>query len=144
MSLEILVILVVVGVSAVVAAVRLSGVSRQRAIADARQAKSLFAARYPDELPRECLRASDEKAAFLLLPDGRIGLVSVFGARYVCRLFERKDIQFRQRGDEEITLRFPDFGFPGGTYRFARVEDTQRLIGWLEGDVIGDARSGIS
>jgi hypothetical protein len=144
MTLETLVILVVTGVTAVVIAVRFSGISRRVTIADARQAKAVFAQHYPDELPGECLCTSDGKAAFLTLPGGRIGLVSGFGARYVCRLFEKDEVHLRHIANGVVKLRFSDFGYPGGTYRFARTGDARKLVGWLEGDVNGSVRSRIS
>lgn len=145
MTLEILALMVVAGVAAVVAAVRFSGLSRPSRIADLEHAKSIFAEFFPDEAVLDHLIARDAMAVFLRLEHDRTGLVSSFGSRYVCRIFapgEARVVRLEEGG--LISLRFPDFGFPRGDYRFDSISQARILADWLKGEIDGNDRSAVS
>lgn len=134
MPLEILVIVVVVGVLLIVIAVRLSGTSRPFELADENDARAVFLSRFSEERPGECIVSADRKAAFLRLESGRTGLVAAFGSRYICRVVGPGDVKkIEQDGRGRTTVRFADFTYPGGRYRFCGSEQAIKVANWLKG-----------
>lgn len=133
MSLEILVAMVVLGVSLVVATVAFSGLSKPARIAGEDAARRRLAVDFPDARFGEGVITADGKAAFFRCADGRVGLVYALGSRFVTRLVARDSVRRLERGEGAILfLQLDDFTFPRLRLEFAVPEDADRLAGWLE------------
>lgn len=131
MSLPILVALVVIGITAAVAAVHFSGGSRIAAIRDSAHARDLFVTDFPDEQTGEASLTSDRHSAFMALPGGRIAIVQSFGDGYFTRAVSPGDIaSIAVRDPATVSIRFRDFTWTGGHFHFDNA-DTARAIGAL-------------
>jgi hypothetical protein len=141
MSLPILVIMVVVGIAAIVAAVHFNGGTRAAVLADADAARWRFAADYPGEIVHEVQMAADGRSAFLRLGGGGTGLVHGIGAHQLTRTLGAGDIlRVERAGPNGIALALADFTFAGGEYRFASQAGADAVLDMLEGGKTGAAR----
>lgn len=132
MPLPVLVVLVVVGISLVVACVWFLDLSKPARLADSGDARRQFAVSFPATKVEEVLVSADGVAAFLLLRGGRrIGLVEAFGARFITRIMRHGDIEPTDNlGEAGVKLHFADFSHPRGRYEFSNAEDRDRLLQW--------------
>jgi hypothetical protein len=123
MSLPLLVAMVVIGITAAVAAVHLTGGSVKARLAGADHARSRFAEDFPDENPLAVRITSNAETAFLDLEGGRTGVVQVFGDKFLTRIVSPKDIAridvLRPAG---LSIRLRDFTWGGGEFLFAEGE----------------------
>lgn len=108
MPLEILLIMVVVGVSLVTLMLHLSGRSAQTVLS-AEDARSAWHRHFPDDEVRQVLVSRDNHAA-LVLTSGLSGLLWSFGADTVARHLLDFDIMETEHG---LRVEFHDFGTPG-------------------------------
>jgi hypothetical protein len=119
MSLPILVALVTVGIALAVLSVHLTGGSKRSSIADADHAARLLLADFPNERPGPALLTVDGQSAFMDLPGGRTGIVQSFGDGYFTRIVTAGDVaSVRVQDPAVITIRFRDFTWTGGHFRF--------------------------
>lgn len=119
MSLPILVALVVVGITAAVLAVHLTGGSKRSVIDDADHAAKLFLADFPNEQPGRALLTTERQSAFMDLAGERIGIVQAFGDGYFTRIVTAGDVASVHVQDPAVmTVRFRDFTWTGGHFRF--------------------------
>lgn len=133
MPLEILVIMVVAGVSLIVAVVAFSGLSHTARFDDEDHARRLLTEEFPDATFGEGIVSGDGRAAFFRCGNDRIAVAAGMGDRYVLRLFERKAVRpFAVKGDGAAKIRFDDFTFPALRVRFAKADDAENMNGWLE------------
>lgn len=132
MSLPVLVALVVVGISLVVAAVHFTGGSKVAAMDDEDHARQIFALDFPDEKPGEVMITSDRHSAFLPLPGERCGMVQSFGDGFFTRIVGGKDIASITLREQGLSIRFRDFTWTGGHFRFAEEGPAQRIAKLLE------------
>lgn len=132
MSLPILVALVVVGITAAVLAVHLTGGSKRSTIVDADHAATLFLTDFPNERPGPALLTIDNQSAFLDLPGARLGIVQSFGDGYFTRIVTAGDIASVRVQDPAImTVRFRDFTWTGGHFRFGERAVAEALAASL-------------
>lgn len=132
MSLPALVALVLVGISVVVAAVHLTGGSKIADIDDEGHARRIFALDFPEEKPAEVIITADRHSAFLLLGNGRVGMVQSFGDGFFTRIAAAEDVAavgFREHG--AISIRFRDFTWTGGNFRFGEEGEAARIAAVL-------------
>lgn len=120
MSLPILVAIVAIGITLTVLAVHFTGGSKVATIADANHAAQLFLADYPNEHAGPALLTSDKQSAFIVMPGERIGIVQAFGDGYFTRIVTAGDVaSVRVQDPAVLTVRFRDFTWTGGHFRFA-------------------------
>lgn len=132
MSLPLLVAMVVVGISAIVLAVHLTGGTRRARLANAEEAVSRFADDFPEHAPGAVRLTTAGSAAFLDLTGGRTGLVQSFGDRFLTRIVSPADvIACRRIGDATVSLRLADFTLSGGIYEFADAADAAAVAARL-------------
>ncbi len=129
MSLPILVAMVVIGITAAVAAVHLTGGSMKARLAGAEHARSRFAEDYPDEIPLAVRITSNAETAFLELEGRRTGIVQVFGDKFLTRVVSAKDIaSIDAVRPAVISIRLHDFTWGGGEFRFADDETADAVV----------------
>lgn len=122
MSLAVLVVIVAVGIAAVVAAVHLTGGSAPARLAGEDAAVERFGRDFPDAAVRSVLLTRDADAAFLALADGRVGLVRVFGGKFLTRIVGAGDLDGTPHANgARLALRLRDFTSPGGVFTFAQA-----------------------
>lgn len=122
MSLALLVVIVVAGIVAVVAAVHLTGGSRKAQLAGEDMARARFAEDFPDAVVRSVHFTEDRHAAFLDLAGG-VGIVQAFGGKFLTRLVTAADLASPPRATgSSITVRFRDFTWSGGLFEFGSGE----------------------
>lgn len=120
MSLGLLAVMVVFGVSGVVLLVHLTGGSRRARLEDEAAARARFAIDYPDLAIVAAYRTQDGDAAFLALEGGRAGIVAAVGDRFLTRIAGAHDLAGTPRvTGATLTLRLGDFTWPGGAFTFA-------------------------
>ena len=120
MSLGLLAILVVIGVSGVVLVVHLTGGSRRARLEDEATARARFGVDYPDLAVMAVHPTHEGDAAFLALEDGRVGIVAAIGDRFLTRVVGAADLAAPPRvAGVVLTLRLRDFTWPGGAFTFA-------------------------
>ena len=120
MSLPILVAIVAIGIALTVAAVHFTGGSKRATIADAWHARQVFLTDFPDERVGKVTVTADRASAFLGLDSGRTGIVQSFGDSFFTRIVGAADVASVEFQDPAtILLRFRDFTWPGGVFRFA-------------------------
>lgn len=131
MSLPILVALVV-GITAAVLAVHLTGGSKLSVIEDADHAARLFLADFPNEKPGPALLTTERQSAFMDLAGERIGIVQAFGDGYFTRIVTAGDVASVQvRDPAVVTVRFRDFTWTGGHFRFGERAVAESLAAAL-------------
>jgi hypothetical protein len=113
MSLALLGLLVVIGVSLVVGLVHLSGGSRGVEFRDNDVVKQRFAIDFPDFKPSSIVISSDHQVA-LLLGDGGddTGLVVVMGAHSLTRMLNAASIKSLERRAKFIEIELDDMTMP--------------------------------
>lgn len=132
-SLPVLGVMVVVGISMAVAAVHFTGGSRTTRLADARQALNRFAVDFPDLRPGAVWLTENGDTAFLELADGRIGIVHSIGDRFLTRIVTPVEIE-RAKLDHNnvLTLHLKDFTWRGGRFAFADVAAASAILTALD------------
>jgi hypothetical protein len=135
MSLPILVLLVVVGITAAVLAVHLTGGSKIAAIRDSAHARDLFAADFPDEPTGEASLTTERHSAFMTLPGERVAIVQSFGDGFFTRIVSVADIAtIAVRDPATISIRFKDFTWTGGHFHFDHADTARAVSTALGGD----------
>jgi hypothetical protein len=120
MSLPLLVVIVVVGITATVLAVHFTGGSRRAAVRGEDHARDIFKAEHPDILTGTVAVTKDGQSAFLALPGDTMGVVHVLGDGYLTRVFSRKDVGHAAFTEPAtVTIRFRDFTWTGGHFTFS-------------------------
>lgn len=133
MSLTLLVVMVVAGIAAIVVAVHLTGGTRTATLDGAEAARRRFAEDFADLGVRDVWLTEDRTVAFLALDDGRAGVVSALGDRFLTRIIGRGDLAGRpQRDGRAVCLRIDDFTWHGGSFIFASEEEAEALARLLE------------
>lgn len=128
MSLPVLVAMVVVGVSAIVIAVHLTGGTARAVLADAAAARTRFLVDYPDEEIAAVYLTGDRTAAFLELANGHVGLVHTIGDSFFTRCLTPADVKSMSRdGTTALALRLHDFTWAGDVFHFADEETRSRI-----------------
>lgn len=119
MSLGLLAVMVVIGVSGVVLLVHLTGGSRRARLENEAAARARFGVDHSDLAIVALHLTQDGDAAFLALKDGRVGIVAAVGDRFLTRLVGAADLAGTPRVTEAtLMLRLRDFTWPGGTFTF--------------------------
>ena len=134
MSLTLLVIMVVVGIGAIVIAVHLTGGTRTATLDDAEAAKNRFAADFADTAVRDVWLTADRHAAVLALEDGRAGVVSALGDRFLTRIVGKGDAKAVADGPT-VSLGIDDFTWRGGPFTFASEREAQSAAALLNGSL---------
>lgn len=134
MSLGLLIVIVVAGITMVVAAVQLTTASKLKTTPDAGEFLVEFANAFPEEAVRAVIMSANGKAAFFRLADERTGVVETFGANYVNRIVDPASIRVSP-GDEPTSLKidFLETSYKGGKFEFNSPEDANELLVWLMG-----------
>lgn len=112
MSLPILVAIVVIGISLSVAAVHFTGGTRTARLASEAEARAAFARDYPDIVAGAVRLAGDGTGALLVLGDGRIGVLSAIGDRFLTRIVAPGSAALTANG-RVVALRVADISWPG-------------------------------
>jgi type II secretory pathway pseudopilin PulG len=134
MSLPILVAMVVVGISAVVAAVHLSGGSARARLAGADQALQRFATDFPDVTAHSVFLTEDGDTAFLQLDNGAVGIVHGLGDKFLTRIVSSANVaDVTARDDRTVSLRLRDFTWKGGNFRFTDSEAAGAVMAAVSG-----------
>ena len=119
MSLQILVPLVVVGVSLVVLAVYWLGLSRPARLGGEGQALERYGFDFPGANFDQVLITADRQAA-LLIGKAEVGLVEALGSKFITRrLAANTVIKVERNSDLEVAVGFADFTHGRAHYRFA-------------------------
>ena len=128
MSLPLLVAMVVVGISAIVLAIHLTGGTRRARLDSSGEAIARFREDFPEEPVTVVRLTASGDTAFLELSAGRTGLVQSFGDRFLTRVIAPRDvIACRHIGDSTVSLRLADFTLGGGIYTFADDRDAEAV-----------------
>lgn len=129
MSLPILVAMVVIGITAAVLAVHLTGGSVKARLAGPDQARNRFAEDSPDEPVLAVRLTSDAETAFLELGDERMGIVQVFGDKFLTRIVSHKDVaRIDAPGPAVVSIRLRDFTWGGGEFSFDDEETASAVM----------------
>ncbi len=134
MSLVMLAAFVVAGIGLVVAAVHLTGGSAVASLADDAAAMARFAQDFPEQRVDAVRRTRDRRTAFLRLDGGRVGIVQSVGGKFLTRIVSATGVNGapRARG-ADVTIRFRDFTWPGGTFAFEHDEDARAVEAMFAG-----------
>lgn len=120
MSLPVLAMLVVVGISLIVLAIHLTGGGRLAVLDGEDHARAIFAADHPDQHASRVDVTADRRSAFLHLERGRSGLVHAMGLKFLTRVYAPGEVGTVTRdGDRALVVRSTDFTFGGGHFAFA-------------------------
>lgn len=137
MNLTLLVVMVVVGIGAIVIAVHLTGGTTTATLDDAEAAKQRLAADFADVTIRDVWLTADRHAAILALEDGRAGIVSALGDRFLTRIVGPRDATVKADADgRTVSLSIDDFTWRGGPFTFASERDAQAAAALLNGDLV--------
>lgn len=129
MSLPILVAMVVIGITAAVLAVHLTGGSVKAKLARPDEARNRFAEDFPEEAVLAIHLTSDAETAFLELGDERMGIVQVFGDKFLTRIVSYKDIAgIATPGQAVVSIRLRDFTWGGGEFSFDDEDAASAVI----------------
>ncbi len=128
MSLPVLVVLVVVGITAIVLAVHLTGGTRDAALAGEAAARERFVLDHPREQPTVICLTETGDAAFLDLGAGRTGIVQSVGGHFLTRIVSSADVVRVDRpSPAELAVTSRDYTWRGGRFGFASAEDARRI-----------------
>jgi hypothetical protein len=131
MSLTVLVVMVVVGIAAIVIAVHLTGGTVTARLDSADAAWRRFADDF-DVGIRDVWLTEERHAAFLALEDGRAGIVSALGDRFLTRIVLPGDPAMQVDLDgRTVKLRIDDFTWHGGPFTFASEQQAEAVAGLL-------------
>jgi hypothetical protein len=123
MSLPLLVVIVVAGIAAIVAAVHFSGGSKPARLAGEAEAIAAFTRDYPDHVPRGAILTASGDAALMPLGEGAFGLVAMFGSHSLTRLVGTGDLATPPVLTEtRLILRLRDVTLPRLDLEFADAE----------------------
>ncbi len=132
MSLTLLVAMVVVGISAIVIAVHLSGGTTTAKLESADAARQRFAHDFADIEVGNVWITEQGHAAFLALKDGRAGIVSALGDRFLTRIVSPDETGLRaDRDGNTVRLMLSDMTWHGGPFSFASEKDAEAVAGLL-------------
>lgn len=138
MPLELLLILVVGGISAIALLLHLSGRSKPKVMTEP-QARAAWLRQFPESPIADLTLARDGHAALIQTADDSapLGLVWSFGADTVARFLEDAELSPCQQG---LHLRLADFSAPAVLLHLSQAEAThwQRVI---EGSVVPQRRT---
>ena len=144
MSLPLLVVIVVAGIAAIVAAVHFTGGSAPVRLAGEAEAIAAFTRDYPDHVPREAILTASGDAALILLGEGALGLVSMFGSNSLTRLVGAGDLATAPvLSETRLSLRLRDVTLPHLDLEFADAA-TADAAGRAVAAVAGAPRIGAS
>lgn len=132
MSLPLLAILVVGGVSGILLAIHLAGGTRDVRLDAPDAAMQRFALDFPEAAPRAVILDAAGDAAFLDT-DAGVGLVQAIGDRYLTRLIDPGQAKMSRPAPEHLALAFAETGLPPATYTFAGPADCERVAALLAG-----------
>jgi hypothetical protein len=133
MSLWILVAMVAVGITAIVAAVHLSGYTRLATLADERAAIARFSLDFPDERVLAAVIAASGHSGFLQLERGRVGVVQAIGNRFLTRLVNGSGVTIEHTAPERLRIRVADFTWPGGEFAFDSAAAAGSVLAMFRG-----------
>ncbi|SFL47017.1 hypothetical protein [Shimia aestuarii] len=108
MPLEILLILVVGGISGIAVILHLLGLTSPRRLRDAEDARAAWLREFPYELPTDITLSADQRAALITTQAGP-GLVWCLGADTVSRPLSGSDLSVTKNG---LRVDFHDVGAP--------------------------------
>lgn len=131
-SLPVLVVMVVVGISMAVAAVHFTGGSRTTRLADAAQALDRFGEDFPDLKSGTVRLTESGDTAFIELADGHIGIVHAIGDRFLTRIVTRAEIELATLDGAVLTLRLKDFTWRRGRFAFADAAAAKAVFAVLD------------
>lgn len=135
MSLTLLVVMVVGGITAIVVAVHLTGGTVTATLDDEAAAKRRFADDFADVGVRDVWLTENRQTAILALDDGRVGVVSALGDRFLTRIVSANDPTVRADADGKIvSLNIDEFTWHGGALAFASEKDAQAVAALLQSD----------
>lgn len=132
MSLPVLVAMVAIGISLIVAAVHFTGGTKKAVLDGEADAKGRFSDDFPDAQVDEVRLTQAKGSAFLKLRNGRVGVVQAIGSRYLTRIITPAElVKVTQPDPETVSLRFRDFTWPGGDFRFAGKAEALAVMDML-------------
>ncbi len=113
MTLPLLLLLVVIGVSLVVGAVHLAGGSKISALDDENSALERFSVDFPEFVSTKIVLASDHNVAVLINDrSDNAGLVVVMGAHSLTRILDANFLNSVTRSDKGLVLGLADMTLP--------------------------------
>lgn len=134
MPLEIFAILVPLGIAMIVLAVKYSGLSKIARLENTAAAVQVFENDFGGEAHKGAVMLSDDHgAAFIQMGDSaKLGLVEVFGDRFISRVLMKDDLKSAvTNGEGRVEIRFNDFTHPIGHYNFSNAGDAKTANSWL-------------
>ncbi|PHP67967.1 hypothetical protein CSC94_04645 [Zhengella mangrovi] len=135
MNTIVLVAMIVIGLSLVLLALKLSGSGKPRSLSGPGEALEFLRGDYPEVGDGPVVMAADGSSAVLLLPGGLVGIVRVMGRHVATRLVDRSGIASVSRtGPAVVSMAFAEFGWSAMTVRFADEETADRLVAHLGGN----------
>lgn len=122
-----------VGILALLVLAAMLGLSRQRLLAGVEEVLACARDTVPEARVQETALDADQRAALLLLADGRLLAIRVLGDRLVQRLFAPHSIRALRRIKPKgkgvaVRLVLADWGFPSLRLRFEQAEPPA----WME------------
>lgn len=142
MSLTVLILLVVIGVSVVVGAVHLAGGSKQKLLADADAARKRFLIDFPEFDITGVLVSADHKKALLINETGtHAGLVVVMGAHSLTRMVDQTLLKSVFRSKTEIVLALTDLTLPVVQIAYEQARQVDKYVQALETIANGGAKN---
>jgi hypothetical protein len=132
MSLPILVAIVAVGIALAVAAVHLTGGSRQASISSEDEALQRFLLDFPAEDAGAVRLTLDGKAAFISLYSAGTGIVGVIGDKFVTRIVSARDVKRLTLAGNTVSIRFRDLTWPGGDFVFTEPSAAREIAEALD------------
>lgn len=133
MSLPVLAVLVLGGISAIIVSIHLSGGTRDARLRDQADALARFAEDFPDDAVDFAWLTADRHAAFLALAGQRTGIVQSFGDRFIARIHDAGEDRIAKSGRSGLTLATHDFTWRGGTFEFADEAARDSVMARLAG-----------
>ncbi len=134
-SLPILVVMVVVGISMAVAAVHFTGGSRTIRLADVEQALDRFALDFPEIKAGAVQLTENGDTAFIDVTNGDVGIVHAVGDRFLTRIVTPAEIDLASLDNKVLTLRLKDFTWRGGRFTFADIGAARAIATKLDPNI---------
>ncbi len=123
MSLPLLLVLVLVGVSLVVGAVHLAGGTRKLSLQNMGQVKQRFLLDYPDFTGEEIIVSDDNNVAILFGDvSGNTGLVLAMGTHSLTRMLDADLLISITRSDKGLMFGLKDMTLPNVEFVFSNSE----------------------
>lgn len=143
MSLPVLVAMVAIGIALIIAAVHFTGGTKAAVLESEADARRRFADDFPDEQIEDVRLTQAKGSAFLRLRDGRAGVVQAIGGRFLTRIVMPAELVKVSRPDPAtVSVRFRDFTWPGGDFRFAGEAEALAVMDMLDPAKAGELRRG--